>query len=323
MSIIEVRHLCKEFKVRRRHRSAVKTFFDRHYDLCRAVDDLNFSIEKGEAVGFIGPNGAGKSTTIKMMTGILQPTAGTVSVMGKDPCKNRKENARNIGAVFGQRSQLWWDLPVRDSFELLARIYDVTEAQYKERTELFCDVLKLADFWQKPVRQLSLGQKMRAEFAAALLHDPKILFLDEPTIGLDVVVKQEIRTLICEIQKKRHTTVLLTTHDMKDIEEICQRLIMIDHGRLMLNDTVEAIRETLGNRQVMRLTFASPIDDLCVEGCRTRHIADAVFEIDFDHRQCAPNQLLMQVAQQHTVVDMSLIEPDIEEIIRNLYLKNK
>lgn len=320
MSIIEVKDLCKEYKIRHRHDSALKTFFDKKYDVRNAVNHLTFSIEQGQAIGFIGPNGAGKSTTIKMMTGILEPTSGSVRVLGKEPCKYRKENSRQIGVVFGQRSQLWWDLPVFDSFELLARIYDVPKLEYEKRIGLFHEVLSLGEFWKQPVRQLSLGQKMRAEFAASLLHSPQILFLDEPTIGLDVVVKKEIRTLIGEMREKYGTTVILTTHDMKDVEEICQELIMIDHGKIMVNDTVEAIKKQLGNQATIRFVFDSPLKGLDVQGCKVRMQMENIWEIDFDHNVITPNEILMQVAAQHIVVDMSIREPDIEEIIRELYL---
>ena len=320
MGIIEVTDLKKEFRLKRRHKNAFRTFFDRKYDICKAVDGITFSVEPGEAVGFVGPNGAGKSTTIKMMTGILEPTAGTLRVLGRDPCKNRKENARHIGVVFGQRSQLWWDLPVADSFELLAKIYDVPEKKYREKIEMFKDVFAIDAFWNQPVRQLSLGQKMRAEFSASLLHSPEVIFLDEPTIGLDVVVKNEIRAFIRKIQAESNTTIILTTHDMRDMEEICDRLIMIDHGRLLIDDTVNAVKARYGSTLALEVMFVAPVSTLILpDGCCCQQVAANKWRIEFDHRQFTANDILNSITPQYPVNDMRVVAPDIEDIIRNLY----
>ncbi len=229
--MIEVNHISKDFVAPKKYpglRGAVKGLFSAEKVIKTAVDDISFSIDTGEIVGYIGSNGAGKSTTIKMMTGILVPTKGTCTVAGINPSRSRKENAQNIGVVFGQRTQLWWDLPLSESFTILKEIYNVSDTAYAEQMEFLNRVLALQDFFDRPVRTLSLGQRMRADLGAALLHNPKVLYLDEPTIGLDLVVKDNIRKAIKEINEKYQTTVILTTHDIGDIEELCSRIMIID-----------------------------------------------------------------------------------------------
>lgn len=242
MAYIEARHLHKTFRIFKRPKGllgAAASIIHREYEYKHAVDDVSFSIEKGEMVGYIGPNGAGKSTTIKMLCGIMVPDSGTVQTGGLVPYKERKQNARNIGVVFGQRSQLNWDLPTEDTFELYQKMYRIPETVYRRNVDMFVELLEMQPFFRNPVRGLSLGQKMRAELAVSLLHDPQILYLDEPTIGLDVVVKDRIRRFIRELNREKHTTVILTTHDMMDIEEICGRIIMIGRGRMVLDETME------------------------------------------------------------------------------------
>lgn len=244
--MIEVKNIRKEFISYKKYpglKGAIKGLFSKEKVKKVAVDDISFTIQDGEIVGYIGANGAGKSTTIKMMTGILSPTSGECTVNGVNPNKKRKENAKNIGVVFGQRTQLWWDLPLSESFTILKEIYDVSDEDYKERMEFLNQVLELDTFFDKPVRTLSLGQRMRADLGAALLHNPKVLFLDEPTIGLDVVVKDNIRKAIKEINAKSNTTVILTTHDIGDIEELCDRIIIIDEGRKIYDGTTESLKE--------------------------------------------------------------------------------
>ncbi len=250
--MIEVKHISKEFVSPKKYpglKGAIKGLFSNEKVSKTAVDDISFSIEKGEIVGYIGSNGAGKSTTIKMMTGILTPTKGECLVDGIDPGKNRKKNAQNIGVVFGQRTQLWWDLPLSESFTILKEIYDVSDEDYMERMEFLNRVLALNDFFDKPVRTLSLGQRMRADLGAALLHNPKVLYLDEPTIGLDLVVKDNIRKAIKEINEKYQTTVILTTHDIGDIEELCSRIIIIDEGKKIYDGTLEHLKDTYGSKR--------------------------------------------------------------------------
>ncbi|MCF0149468.1 MAG: ATP-binding cassette domain-containing protein, partial [Clostridium sp.] len=247
--MIKVENLSKEFKINKKYpgfKGAIKSFFSREYIVKKAVDNISFEIADGEIVGYIGANGAGKSTTIKMMTGILTPSSGVISIDGIIPYENRQENAKDIGVVFGQRTQLWWDLPLSETFSLLKDIYVVNDKDFKERMEFLDEVLELNEFMLNPVRTLSLGQRMRADLAAALLHNPKIIYLDEPTIGLDVVVKEKVREAIKEINKKYGTTVILTTHDLKDIEELCNRIIIIDNGIKIYDGSLKDIKDNYG-----------------------------------------------------------------------------
>ncbi len=246
MPLISVKNLVKEYKTYDRREGLAGAFLDlfhREYKTLRAVDDISFDIERGEMVGYIGANGAGKSTTIKMLCGVLYPTSGHIVVDGRVPVQDREAHVRNIGAVFGQRSQLWWDLAAGESLRLLGRIYGVERGEFLKRMAEFEDVLKLKDFLKTPARKLSLGQKMRCELAASLIHNPKIVFLDEPTIGLDVAVKHSIREFVKRINKERGVTVILTTHDLRDIEELCSRVFIIDKGRQVFDGTLDQLRE--------------------------------------------------------------------------------
>lgn len=249
--MIQVEHLRKTFRVAKRSAgfgNAVKALFSREYEEIRALDDISFRIEDGEAVGYIGPNGAGKSSTIKILSGILTPDSGACLVDGRIPWKDRKKHVSKIGVVFGQRSQLWWDVPVIDSFELIRDIYAVPESIYKKNLRNLSDLLKLDELLRTPARSLSLGQRMRCEIAASLLHDPRILFLDEPTIGLDAVSKLAVRQFILDMNRTRGTTVILTTHDMQDVEALAQRVILIGKGRILLDGTLDDIRR--GGEQI-------------------------------------------------------------------------
>lgn len=243
--MITMEHVCKSYKIAKRNAGfgeAVKALFHRDYEVIHALNDVNFTIGDGEMVGYIGPNGAGKSSTIKILSGILTPDCGTVLVDGRDPCKNRIKHVKEIGVVFGQRSQLWWDVPVIDSFELLKDIYSIPDSHYRQSLEELTELLDLSELMRSPARQLSLGQRMRCEIAASLLHRPRILFLDEPTIGLDAVSKLAVRNFILELNKTRGTTVILTTHDMQDIETLASRIILIGKGRILLDGTLDDIR---------------------------------------------------------------------------------
>ncbi len=259
MAIIEARQLTKEFrkfKSRPGLAGAFRDLFTRRYETVRAVDAIDLTVEPGEVVGYIGPNGAGKSTTIKMLTGILVPTAGHLLVNGCVPHRERERFVRTIGVVFGQRSQLWWDIAVRESFRLLQRIYGVPDAEYRRRLDELAGVLELGDLLDVPVRKLSLGQRMRCELAAALLHGPSLLFLDEPTIGLDVVVKLRIRDFLREINARHGTTILLTTHDLADIEALCPRVVILDRGRILYDGALDAIRrDGQGLEEVVRAIY--------------------------------------------------------------------
>lgn len=244
--MITMEHVCKSYKVAKRNAGfgeACKALFRREHEVIHALSDVSFTIRDGEMVGYIGPNGAGKSSTIKILSGILTPDSGTVMVDGRVPCKNRIEHAREIGVVFGQRSQLWWDVPVIDSFELLKDIYSIPKEKYKNNMEELCELLDLKELLRSPTRQLSLGQRMRCEIAASLLHSPKILFLDEPTIGLDAVSKIAVREFIKKQNKIHKTTVILTTHDMQDIEALSERIIMIAKGSILLDGTLDDIKK--------------------------------------------------------------------------------
>jgi ABC-2 type transport system ATP-binding protein len=243
--LIELKNISKSFKVFRRSpgfTKAFKSLFKREYDLVRALEDVSFKIDEGEMVAYIGPNGAGKSTTIKIMSGILNPDSGSCIINGKVPWKNRIDYVKDIGVVFGQRSQLWWDVPVADSFELLKDIYKIPYNHYKSNKDMLTELLKLEDIIKTPTRQLSLGQRMRCEIAASLLHSPKILFLDEPTIGLDAVSKIAVRDFIKTINKEKKTTVILTTHDTQDIEALCKRMILIGKGKVLLDGNFEELK---------------------------------------------------------------------------------
>lgn len=243
--MIQAEHLQKTFRVRKRNagfKNAAKAFFSREYEEIHALNDVSFRIEGGEAVGYIGPNGAGKSSTIKILSGILTPDSGTCVIDGRVPWKDRRAHVSQIGVVFGQRSQLWWDVPVIDSFELIRDIYAVTEDVYKRNLRDLTDLLNLSEILKTPARSLSLGQRMRCEIAASLLHDPRILFLDEPTIGLDAVSKIAVREFVLDMNKRRGTTVILTTHDMQDVEALAQRVLLIGKGRILLDGTLDDIR---------------------------------------------------------------------------------
>ncbi|MGO4616101.1 ATP-binding cassette domain-containing protein [Nocardia sp. 2YAB30] len=294
----------------------------RRRETLTAVDRLSFRIERGAAVGYIGANGAGKSTTIKMLTGILVPTSGTVRTCGLDPVRQRRELAGRIGVVFGQRSQLWWDLPLRESFSILAAIHRLEPDSARKRTHELVEQLEMADTLDTPVRQLSLGQRMRAEVAAALLHSPELVILDEPTIGLDVLSKQRLREFLRAERADRGTTLLLTTHDMGDIERLCDRVLVVDHGRLVYDGSLTGLATTVGAKRVLVVDLAEPtpdIDDLpsarllASEGNGMRQ------RLAFDPEKITAAQLLAAVSDRAEVRDLSIEEPEIEDVVRRIY----
>lgn len=323
-ALIEVKNLCKEFKIAKRKEGAfgaVRSLFSREYTSKMAVGGVSFAIRQGELVGYIGPNGAGKSTTIKMLTGILVPSSGDVRVRGLVPYEKRVENARQIGVVFGQRTQLWWDLPTIESFELLQHIYKVPPDRYKANMDRFKELLGLEEFLQTPVRQLSLGQRMRADLAAALLHDPEILYLDEPTIGLDVVAKEKIREFIKEINRERSVTVILTTHDMQDIEKICDRMILIDKGMVIYDGPVAQIKERFGKTRtlVVDLEPNGFGDELTVQDAEQVKREGHRFWLRFNRDQVSASQLIARVSERYNIRDLTVEEPEIEGIISRIY----
>lgn len=312
--IIDVVGLEKRFAVRRRA-GRVR----RRREVVSAVAGIDLHIERGAMVGYIGPNGAGKSTTIKMLTGILVPSAGRVRVDGLEPSRERTVLAARIGVVFGQRSQLWWDLPLRDSFELLRHVYHVPASRHAENLARFAAGLDLGPLLDVPVRQLSLGQRMRGELTAALLHDPSILLLDEPTIGLDVVSKEAVREFLLALNREQGTTVLLTTHDLSDVERLCDRLLIIDHGRLIEDGTVGGITERYGTERTLVVDLAEPGPMLRVDGAEVVRIEGPRQWLQFRRDDVTASELLTRVTATVEVRDLSVEEPDIESIVREIY----
>ena len=311
---IEVDGLEKIFQVRRKSGT-----FRRTKREVRAVDGISFSVPRGEMVGYIGPNGAGKSTTIKMLTGILTPSGGRLSVAGIDPARERTRLVRHIGVVFGQRTTLWWDLPLRDSFDLVRRMYRVPQARYRANLERCVELLELDGLLDAPVRQLSLGQRMRGDITAALLHDPDVLYLDEPTIGLDVISKARVREFLSGLNAEKGTTVLLTTHDLTDIEQLCKRVMVIDHGRLMYDGTLAGLHEVGESERMLVVDLERelpPIEGL--EGARTVRTEGPRQWLAFPASASAA-PLVSRIADGYPLVDLSIREPDIEDVIARMY----
>ena len=311
--LIAVRALTREFVVRRRAGRLRRTA-----DTVAALRDVDFDIARGEMVGYIGPNGAGKSTTIKMLTGILVPTRGSVRVAGLDPSAHRTELARRIGVVFGQRTSLWWDLPLRDSFALLQKLYRVPDPTFARNLERFVDLLDLGPFLDTPVRQLSLGQRMRGDITAALLHDPQVLYLDEPTIGLDIVSKGRMREFLRALNAERRTTVLLTTHDLADIEALCDRVMVIDHGALVFDGSLPALQRRGGAERVLVADLVDEVPPVSVPGARVVKVEGPRQWLAFPAGESAA-PIVAALAGSYDVADLSIREPDIEDVIRDLY----
>ncbi|EMU55620.1 ABC transporter ATP-binding protein [Clostridium butyricum] len=331
--MIKVCNLTKEFKTNKKYpgfKGAIKSLFSTEYTVTSAVDNMNFEIEEGEVVGYIGSNGAGKSTTIKMMTGILTPTSGKVEVNGIIPYENRTENAMNIGVVFGQRTQLWWDLPLSETFSLLRDIYSVSSEDFKERMKFFNEVLEIDEFMLRPVRTLSLGQRMRADLAASLIHNPKILYLDEPTIGLDVVVKEKVRNAIKQINKKYNTTVILTTHDLEDIEELCDRIIIIDKGVKIYDGSLTEIKEKYGYMtNVSILIKKNELEDKINinsyfnldNNDLNLSDEDGKINITFNKNKISQMEIIQYFMENYILQDFSIKETSIDDIIKKIYRK--
>ncbi|MGW3194255.1 ABC transporter ATP-binding protein [Streptomyces sp. NPDC001118] len=293
-------------------------FLKRERREVRAVDSLSFRVARGEMVGYIGPNGAGKSTTIKMLTGILTPSAGRLRVAGIDPSRERRRLAHRIGVVFGQRTTLWWDLPLIDSYRLAHRMYRIPDARYRENLDRCVELLELDALLDVPVRQLSLGQRMRGDIAAALLHDPEVLYLDEPTIGLDVVSKAKVRGFLRELNAEQGTTVLLTTHDLQDIEQLCSRVMVIDHGRLMYDGPLTGLHEAGESERTLVVDLERELPPVEVPGARVVRVAGPRQWLAFPAGQSAA-PLVAHLAAQYPLVDLSVREPDIEAVIAKMY----
>lgn len=327
MSLIEVKNLHKEFRKPVRGEGIlgmIKTLFSRKYIAIDAVKNISFNIDEGEIVGYIGANGAGKSTTIKMMCGILHPTSGEVLVDSLNVQENRKQVNKEIGVVFSQKTQLWWDIPVIETFKILKDIYEVSDEDYKERMEFLSELLDLNEFMDQNVRSLSLGQRMRADFAASLIHNPKILYLDEPTIGLDVLVKDKIRKAIKSLNKRYHTTIILTTHDMKDIEELCSRIIIIDKGEILYDGSLDKIKYQFGN--IKTILFPCQKDkieeDKIPSNIKFEHIDNTV-RLSFSLNEVNLDNVLLKLINDYKIEDFKIEDIGIEEITKKLYEKSK
>ncbi len=328
-SFIEVKNVSKSFKVSKRPKGIpgnIANLFVPKYEEKKAVKDISFSIEQGEMVGFVGPNGAGKSTTIKMLSGILYPDSGEISVNGYTPYKQRKDYVGSIGVVFGQKSQLQWDLPVIDSFELLKAIYRIPQPMYKKNLDRFVEMLDMSEFIDRPVRQLSLGQRMRADIVAALLHSPKIVFFDEPTIGVDVVGKEKIRSFIKELNAEDKVTMIFTTHDMQDIEKTCNRLIIIDKGSKVYDGSIQGIKEQYGTTRKLQVEFNENYDILLpansMKNIQIKNVADSEGrkrQFIFDNTDVQIDELMNHLLQNYSIKDINISEPEIEEIIGKIY----
>ncbi len=320
--MIELSHINKTFKVVRRGKgvaAAAKAMFHREYKQVHALNDVSFRINKGEIVGYIGPNGAGKSTSIKVMSGILVPESGHCEIMGFTPWKQRREYVRHIGVVFGQRTQLWWDVPIRDSFDLLQSIYKVPSEAFSRTLEMLTETLGLSEFLQTPLRQLSLGQRMRAEIAGSLLHSPEILFLDEPTIGLDAVSKLAVRQFIKRLNEERRVTVILTTHDMHDIEALTDRVMLIGKGQILHDGSMEGIKHRFDTYRTLTLTFAPHIEPVPLEHAELLNWSSERAVYRLDTARASVSDAITELGSQLNILDMTSENPPVEEIIAELY----
>ncbi len=326
-NIIEIKNITKEFKVLNRReglKGSLMDLFSRDYKIVRAVDNVSMNIKQGEIVGYLGPNGAGKSTTIKMMTGILEPTSGEILVGGNIPYKNRTKNAQEIGVVFGQRSQLWWALPLIESFKILKDIYGVSDEDYDNMLTLYKSLVDIEPLLHKPVRQMSLGQRTLSDILAAFLHNPKIVFLDEPTIGLDVSMKAKIRTLIQALNKEKNTTVILTTHDMGDVDALCQRIVIIDKGKMLYDNDIDHLKSFFGSYRTLKIRIDG---DLKAQAEKIRKAFsefsvtadDEWISILVDEEKSKVMEVLNQLQKSYEIRDMQLEEISTEEVIKKIY----
>ena len=322
MSQITLQQVCKTFVLRKRQKGllgAMRGAFTREKELVRAVRELSFSVNEGELVGYIGPNGAGKSTTIKMMSGILVPDSGEINIMGRVPWKERTAHVSQIGVVFGQRSQLWWDTPVNDSFELLRDIYRVPQATYQRRLDDLVALLDAGSLLSTPVRQLSLGQRMKCELIGALLHAPRILFLDEPTIGLDAVTKLALRAFLADLNRREGVTMLLTTHDMDDIEALCSRVMVIGRGSLLFDGTMEGLRARYAPHRVIRARLARPVEALNLPEAESVSLEGLNAEITFLPATIDPARIIARLAEACPLADLTVEAPDVERLVAHMY----
>lgn len=328
-SIIKLNNVTKEFKVLNRHEGlsgSIKDLFSRDYKIVRAVDNINLEVKQGEIVGFLGPNGAGKSTTIKMMTGVLEPSSGELIINNRVPYKDRTKNSQEIGVVFGQRTQLWWALPLIESFKLLKDIYQISDENYNDMLELYSSMVDLDSLLHKPVRQMSLGQRTLSDILAAFLHNPKVVFLDEPTIGLDVAMKSKIREMILELNKKKNTTVILTTHDMGDVDALCQRIVIIDKGKMLYDNDIEHLKRFFGAYRTLKIrlredinTAVSSLKDEFANMDVAITNDDTWISILVNEEKTRVMKVLSAIQETHTVRDMQLEEISTEDVIKKIY----
>lgn len=319
--MIEVEHITKEYKVAKREagfHNAVKALFSRKQDTVRALNDISFKIDDGEILAYIGPNGAGKSTTIKILCGILTPDKGNCIVDGYVPWKDRKSYVKNIGVVFGQRSQLWWDIPIIDSFELIKDMYDIDSRTYKQNVSELCQLLDLEKIVQTPARNLSLGQRMRCEIVASLLHNPKILFLDEPTIGLDAVSKLAVRDFIKRINTEKGTTVILTTHDMQDIEALTHRVMLIGNGQILLDGSLEELKKRVSDKKEIIIKHSGKTPTLC-EGMNYLEQKDDKLKISLDPKMISVSEGIAYLSRETELIDLEVSDISAEEMVARLY----
>ena len=328
-NIIELKNVTKEFKVLNRSEGLKGTFkdlFSRDYRIVRAVDDISLSVKQGEIVGFLGPNGAGKSTTIKMMTGVLEPSFGELIINNRIPYKERTKNSQEIGVVFGQRSQLWWSLPLIESFKILRDIYQIPQSEYDEMLELYSSLVNFKELLHKPIRQMSLGQRTLSDILAAFLHNPKIVFLDEPTIGLDVAMKSKIRELIAELNKQRNTTVILTTHDMGDVDALCERIIIIDKGKMLYDNDITHLRKFFGSYRTLKVRPREPMEVVVEKLSEELEDFEVVISKEEEWISILVNEektsvlkVLSNIQENHKIKDVQLQEISTEEVIKKIY----
>lgn len=326
MAMIKVENLVKTYQVIQKESGLFgyfKNLVKPKYKEFDAVKGINFSIEEGELVGYIGENGAGKSTTIKMLTGLLTPTSGEVIVNNLKPYKSRIENNKNIGAVFGQKTQLWWDLPVIESFRLIKKMYKIPEGEYRKNLKKFTEILELDELLEKQVKNLSLGQKMRCEIAAAFLHNPKIVYLDEPTIGLDVLVKENIRKFIKEINKEKNVTVILTTHDLKDIEDVCDRIILLDKGQIIYDGSKQKFKDTYGKYVIAEFTVKDKNlninDNIRIDEIEILEETENQLKLKFKHEETTIVKVMEQISNYCKIEDIHMKEAELEDILKEIY----
>ncbi len=322
MKEIELQNVCRNYRVPVKENHYLEYLFRRSYKQIEAIKSISFQIDEGETVGLVGPNGAGKSTIVKILTGVLAASSGSVRVLGRDPFRDRKENTREIGVLFGQRSQLWWDLPPEDTFQVLKRVYKIPEKVYQENLKKYSEILETVDFMMQPVRQLSLGQRMRVEILAILLHNPKILFLDEPTIGLDVAIKKQIRTLLRAINKEAGMTILLTSHDMKDIDSVCDRMIVIDHGEIVVDNTVEQVKKKYGVKETVEIEVEEThkIPEIFLFPAQVQCIREGnLIKCSYDRKELNAAAIIQTIMDNYKIVDVKVKAADIDDVVEEIY----